>query len=211
MSTGEPELATPARTLAPGRLAHAAGVIAASTLASRGLGLIRDIFIAALFGATSAKSAFVIAYAIPFFAQRLFLGGILSIVFIPAITDVLSRGDADETRRVVTSTLNMALLIGVALVVLGTLAAPLLVPLAAPGYLRTNPAVLTSAIGLTRVMFVSMAFLALSGFVTGYLNAHHRFTVPALAPIVFNLVIIAGVSTAGFVRRYPGAASGTSS
>jgi putative peptidoglycan lipid II flippase len=193
MSTGEPELATPHRALAPAGLARAAGVIAASTLASRGLGLIRDIFIAALFGATSAKSAFVIAYAVPFFAQRLFLGGILSIVFIPAITDVLSRGDADETRRVVTSTLNMALLIGVALVALGTVAAPLLVPLAAPGYLRTNPAVLTSAIALTRVMFVSMAFLALSGFVTGYLNAHHRFTVPALAPIVFNLVIIAGL------------------
>ena len=150
MSTGEPELATPHRALAPARLARAAGVIAASTLASRGLGLIRDIFIAALFGATSAKSAFVIAYAIPFFAQRLFLGGILSIVFIPAITDVLSRGDEEETRRVVTSTLNMALLIGVALVVLGTLAAPLLVPLAAPGYLRTNPAVLTPAM-MTRL------------------------------------------------------------
>ena len=194
MSTGEPEPAPPHRAPAPARLARAAGVIAASTVASRGLELIRDVLIAALFGATSAKSAFVIAYAVPFFVQRLFLGGVLSIVFIPAIADVLAGGDADETRRVATSTLNMVLLIGCALAVLGILAAPLLVPLAAPGYLRTNPAVLTLAIAMTRVMFISMAFLALSGFVTGYLNAHHRFTVPALAPIVFNLVIIAGLA-----------------
>ncbi|HYM92215.1 MAG TPA: murein biosynthesis integral membrane protein MurJ, partial [bacterium] len=190
MSTGRTELAS-------ARLTRAAGVIAVGTVASRGLGLIRDVFIAAFFGATSAKSAFVIAYAIPFFVQRLFLAGILSIVFIPAITEVLTRNDADETRRVVTSTLNLVLLIGCGLTVFGILAAPLLVPVAAPGYLRTNPAVLTSAIGLTRIMFVSMAFLALSGFVTGYLNAHYRFAVPALAPLVFNLVIIAGVAWLG--------------
>jgi putative peptidoglycan lipid II flippase len=161
------------------------------------LGLVRDVFIAAFFGATSARSAFVIAYSIPFFAQRLFLGGILSIVFIPAITDVLARGDAVETRRVVTSTLNVAMIIGLGLAVAGILAAPLLVPIAAPGYLHTNPEVVASAISLTRVMFVSMAFLAMSGFVTGFLNAHHQFAVPALAPLVFNVVVIAGVATLG--------------
>ncbi len=197
MSTGATEPATNHRALAPGRLARAAGVIAVSTVASRGLGLIRDIFIAAFFGATSAKSAFVIAYFIPFFAQRLFLGGILSVVFIPAITDVLTRGDPDETRGVVTSTFNLVLLIGLGLAAAGVLAAPLLVPIAAPGYLRTNPQVLTSAITLTRVMFVSMSFLALSGFVTGFLNAHHRFAIPALAPVVFNVVVIAGVALLG--------------
>jgi putative peptidoglycan lipid II flippase len=197
MSTGQTEPATDPRALATGRLARAAGVIAAGTVLSRGLGLVRDILIAALFGATSVKSAFVIAYSIPFFFQRLFVGGILSIVFIPAISEVLMRGDPQEIRRVVASTFNLVVIVGLSLVVAGVLAAPLLVPLAAPGYLRTNPAVLTSAIGLTRVMFVSMVFLALSGFLTGFLNAHHRFTVPALAPLVFNGVIIASVSILG--------------
>jgi len=197
MSTGATEPAIEQQALAAGPVARAAGVIAIGTVASRALGLIRDILIAAYFGATAARSAFVIAYSIPFLAQRLFLGGILSIVFIPAITGVLVRGDAVETRRVVTSTFNVVLLIGLALVVAGMLAAPVLVPIAAPGYLRTNPEVLTTAIDLTRVMFVSMAFLALSGFVTGFLNAHHQFAVPALAPVVFNVVIIAGVALLG--------------
>jgi len=172
---------------------RSASVIAVGTVASRALGLVRDVLIAALFGATSVKSAFVIAYSLPFFVQRLFLGGTLSIVFIPAITQVLMRGDDDETRRVVVSTLNLVLLIGLGMVAFGVLAAPVLVPMAAPGYLRTNPEVLRTAVGLTRVMFASMVFLALSGFATGYLNAHRQFTIPAVAPVVFNVVIIAGV------------------
>jgi putative peptidoglycan lipid II flippase len=196
MSTGVSE-SSPRQALVSGRLARAAGIIAIGTVASRGLGLVRDVFIAAFFGATAARSAFVIAYSIPFFAQRLFLGGILSVVFIPAISDVLARGDPVDTRRVVTSTFNIVLIIGVVLAAIGIAAAPLLVPLAAPGYLHTNPQVVTSAISLTRVMFVSMAFLALSAFATGFLNAHHRFAVPALAPVVFNIVIIAGVATLG--------------
>jgi putative peptidoglycan lipid II flippase len=193
-SSVEAEPATNLRPVVSGRLAQAAGMIAASTVASRGLGLVRDILIAALFGATSAKSAFVIAYSLPFFIQRLFMGGILSIVFIPSISSVLVKGDHEEIRRVVTTTLNLVLIIGLAMAAGGVLAAPVLVPLAAPGYLRTNPAVLASAIGLTRIMFVSMIFLALSAFVTGFLNAHHRFGAPALAPLVFNLVIIGTVA-----------------
>ncbi len=193
MSTGETELAALRPAVAAGGVARAATVIAVGTVASRILGLLRDVLIAALFGATSVKSAFVIAYSLPFFIQRLFLGGILSIVFIPAITDLLMRGDADETRRVVASTFNLVLLIGLGMVLGGVLAAPVLVPIAAPGYLRTNPEVLANAIGLTRVMFVSMVFLGLSAFATGFLNAHHRFAIPALAPLAFNLVIIGGV------------------
>ncbi|HLJ61135.1 MAG TPA: murein biosynthesis integral membrane protein MurJ [bacterium] len=193
MASGEVDLTAARRPAASGGLARAASLIAAGTIASRVLGLVRDVVIAAMFGATSVKSAFVIAYSLPFFVQRLFLGGTLSIVFIPTITRVLMRGDAEETDRVVTSTFNLVIVIGLLMVVVGVLAAPVLVPIAAPGYLTTNPSVLTQAIGLTRVMFVSMVFLALSAFATGYLNVHRQFGVPALAPTVFNLVIIGGV------------------
>ncbi|HXX38160.1 MAG TPA: murein biosynthesis integral membrane protein MurJ [bacterium] len=193
MSSGEAGLTAARPAASGGGLARAASLIAVGTIASRILGLVRDVVIAAMFGATSVKSAFVIAYSLPFFVQRLFLGGTLSIVFIPTITRVLMRGDAEETERVVTTTLNLVILIGLIMVFVGILAAPVLVPIAAPGYLTINPAVLTQAVVLTRVMFVSMVFLALSAFATGYLNAHRQFGVPALAPTVFNVVIIAGV------------------
>src|SRR5439155_1595931 len=84
----------------PRRLARAASLMAVATTASRVLGLLREVAAAWLFGATNAKAAYVIAYYLPFFVQRLLLGGTLSIVFIPTISRYLARGELDEARRI---------------------------------------------------------------------------------------------------------------
>src|SRR5205807_2168819 len=84
-----------------------------------------------LFGATNAKAAYVIAYYLPFFVQRLLLGGTLSIVFIPTISRYLARGELDEARRISGSLFSLVLLAGAAMVVAGLAAAPLLVQLPA--------------------------------------------------------------------------------
>lgn len=181
---------------APQRLARAATFMAAATVASRVLGLMREIVAAALFGATNAKAAYVIAYYLPFFVQRLLLGGTLSIVFIPTISRYLARGEGDEARRVSANLLTLVLLIGLGMVVAGQLIAPLLVPLAAPGF-AASPGLIPLAVELTRIIFVAMLFLALSVHVTGFLQAHHHFTVPALAPLLFNGVVIAGTLLLG--------------
>lgn len=178
------------------RLVRAATLMAIATVASRLLGLVREIVTAALFGATDAKAAYVIAYNVPFFIQRLLLGGTLSIVFIPTISRYLGRGNTEELRHVTRSLLTVVLLVGVGMVIVGELAAPLLVPLAAPGF-QASPPLVALAVVLTRIIFVAMFFLALSVFVTGYLQANHHFTVPALAPLLFNGVIIAGTLLLG--------------
>ena len=173
------------------RLARAATLMAAATVASRFLGLVREIVAAALFGASNEKAAYVIGYYLPFFFQRLLLGGTLSIVFIPTITEYLTRGDRAETARVAAMLFNLVLLLGAGMVLAGEVAAPLLVRLAAPGF-GAHPGLLPLAVSLTRIIFVAMLFLALAVYATGFLQAHQRFTVPALAPLVFNLVIIGG-------------------
>jgi len=177
-------------------LARAATLMAAATVASRVLGLVREIVAAALFGATNAKAAYVIAYYVPFFVQRLLLGGTLSIVFIPTISRYLARGEHAEARAVSANLLTLVLFIGLAMAAVGQLVAPLLVPLAAPGF-AASPGLVGLAVSLTRIIFVAMLFLALSVYVTGFLQAHQQFTVPALAPLVFNVVIIAGTLLLG--------------
>jgi putative peptidoglycan lipid II flippase len=173
------------------RLVRAASFLAVTTVASRALGLVREIIVAALFGASDAKAAYVIGYYVPFFVQRLLLGGTLSIVFIPTLADVLARGDADELRRVTAQLFTAVVVIGALMVVAGQVVAPLLVPVAAPGFLA-NPEQLLLTIALTRLNFISMFFLALAVFATAYLQARSRFTAPAVAPLVFNVVTIAG-------------------
>ena len=150
----------------------------------------REIVAAALFGASNEKAAYVIGYYLPFFFQRLLLGGTLSIVFIPTITEYLTRGERAETERVTAILFNLILLLGAAMVLLGEVLAPLLVRLAAPGFAAQG--LIPLAVELTRIIFVAMLFLALAVFATGFLQAHQHFTVPALAPLLFNLVIIGG-------------------
>ena len=159
-------------------------------MASRLLGLLREIVAAALFGASNEKAAYVIGYYLPFFFQRLLLGGTLSIVFIPTITEYLTRGERAETERVTATLFNLILLLGAAMVLLGEVLAPLLVRLAAPGFAAQG--LIPLAIELTRIIFIAMFFLALAVYATGFLQAHQHFTVPALAPLLFNLVIIGG-------------------
>ncbi len=172
------------------RLARAATLMAAATVASRLLGLVREIVAAALFGASGEKAAYVIGYYLPFFVQRLLLGGTLSIVFIPMITEYLARGDREETERITAIFFNLILLVGAGMVLLGEGVAPFLVRLAAPGFEAQG--LIPLAVRLTRIIFVAMLFLALAVYATGLLQAHQRFVAPALAPLLFNAVIIGG-------------------
>ncbi len=179
------------------RVARAAGLMAVATLLSRFLGLLREVATAAFFGATSAKGAFVIGYNIPFFIQRLLLSGTLSIVFIPTLSEYLAKGDDEEVHRISTTIFNLVVLLGVLMVLAGLALAPLLVTLSAPGFRWTDPDLIPLAVRLTRIMFGAMFFLALSGFAMGYLHAHQHFTAPALAPLLFNSVIIGGIFLLG--------------
>lgn len=179
-----------------GRLARAASLMAAATVASRLLGLAREIVAAWLFGATQAKAAYVIAYYLPFFVQRLLLGGTLSIVFIPTVSRYLARNDLQEARRVSANLFSLVFAVGVGMVALGYVLAPLLVPLAAPGF-TASPDLVRLTVHLTRIIFVAMLFLALAVYLTGFLQAHNDFTVAALSPVAFNITIIAGTLVLG--------------
>ncbi len=190
------EVPLPSALPSHGRLARAASLMAVATVASRALGLAREIVTAWLFGATDAKAAYVIAYYLPFFVQRLLLGGTLSIVFIPTLSRYLARNDLEGARRVSSSLFSLVFAIGAGMVAVGYLLAPLLVPIAAPGF-TASPQLVSLTVHLTRIIFIAMLFLALAVYLTGFLQAHNDFTVAALAPVAFNLTIIAGALTLG--------------
>ena len=58
---------------------------------------------------------------------------------------------------------------------------------------ESTPALDDLTVGLSQVLFPIVVLLGLNGLVVGILNAHDHFTIPALAPLVWNLVIIAGL------------------
>jgi len=163
-------------------------VIAAATAASRLFGLLRDVAIADRFGASAAYDAYIIAFFVPHVLRQLLAEGALSTAFIPIYTSYLaeSRREADRFASV---TLSLALLVFPLVIGLGAWLAPWYVPFLADGF---PPGKLHLAVSLTWITLPFIGLVGIAAVFMGVLNSQRRFLPPALAPILFNLGIIAG-------------------
>jgi len=170
-------------------LAFNALIIAVASLASRILGLFRDRVLASEFGAGQVLDSYYAAFRIPDLLFNLLILGALSSAFIPIFTEYISKKELDQAWRVASSVINFAIL---ALVGFGSfifLFAPQIVKLVTPGFDSER---LRITIELTRIMLLSPLFFGVSSIVGGMLNSFNRFFVYSLAPIMYNIGIIAG-------------------
>lgn len=171
------------------RVTRAAGTIGLATLLSRVLGFVRDMVVAAAFGASLAADAFYVAFRIPSMLRELFAEGSMSAGFVPVFTEYLTKRPREETKRLAQAAFTL-LALGLLLVsLLGILLAPWLVRLIAPGFAST-PEKLALTSFLTRLMFPYLLFIGLAALTMGILNALRAFAAPALSPAVFNLCVI---------------------
>jgi putative peptidoglycan lipid II flippase len=163
-------------------------------------GLVREIVAASYFGVSGAMSAFTIAFQFPNLIRALFADAALQGAFVPVFTELLEKGKRREAFHVASSLFFLIFLILGALTALFTLLAPVIMPLLAPGF-DDQPQLEDLTIGLSRVMFPLVLLTALSGVVVGMLNSFGHFSVPALAPLAWNVVII--VALVALVPVFP--------
>jgi putative peptidoglycan lipid II flippase len=192
------EAATPSARA--GRLAVNTAFFAVATALSRVAGLAREIVAASLFGVTAAMSAFTIAFQVPNLVRALFADMALQGAFVPVFTELLERGERREAFRVASSLFFLICLVLGGLTAIFILAAPAVVSLVAPGF-DEDPAVRDLTITLSRLLFPIVVLLGLSGLVIGMLNSFEHFSVPAIAPLAWNLVIIA--TLVGLTPAFP--------
>ncbi|HEX5954108.1 MAG TPA: lipid II flippase MurJ, partial [Rhodanobacteraceae bacterium] len=161
------------------------------TMISRLLGLARDIAITHVFGVSAATDAFWVAFRVPNFMRRLFAEGSFSTAFVPVFTEVKETGshaDLKELTARVAGTLGGVLLV---IVALGIIFAPQVATGFAPGSLD-QPHKFDLTIKLLRLTFPYLLFVSLTALCGGILNSFHKFALPALAPVILNLCLIAG-------------------
>ncbi|KGI77928.1 murein biosynthesis integral membrane protein MurJ [Oleiagrimonas soli] len=161
------------------------------TMLSRVFGLVRDIAINAAFGANAATDAFWVAFRIPNFMRRLFAEGSFSTAFVPVFTEIKETRSHEDLKALmgrVSGTLGGVLLVVTAL---GIFFAPQVASLFAPGSLD-QPHKLDLTIDLLRLTFPFLWFVSLTAMVGGALNSFDRFAMPAFAPVLLNLCMIAG-------------------
>jgi putative peptidoglycan lipid II flippase len=170
------------------RLARSTAVFGAATGVSRVLGLVREIIAASTFGAAGKINAFTVAFQIPNLVRALVADTALSGAFVPVFSELLEKGERARAWRVASTIFWLVLLFTSALTAVFVLIAPLIVEL-----FGTPGGDLDLAVGLSRLLFPIVILLGLSGIVVGILNAYDQFTVPALTPVAWNLVIILGL------------------
>ena len=169
-------------------LLKSAATVSGLTLVSRITGVIRDMLIARIFGASAETDAFYVAFRLPNMLRRLFAEGAFQQAFVPMLADVKAREDGTD-RTFIDHVFTVLALAVFAASVLGVLVAPLLVWAIASG-LSSDPEAFDLATALTRFMFPYIAFMALTALAASVLNTWKRFAIPAATPVLLNLSFI---------------------
>lgn len=182
LNPGTPEPASP-------ELLRSSAVVGSMTLLSRVLGLVRDVAMASVVGASGNADAFFVAFKIPNFLRRLFAEGAFAQAFVPVLADYREDGSVVAVRALVdrvAGVLGGTLLV---VTVLAILAAPLVAMLFAPGFVA-DPVKFELTAQMIRITFPYLLLISMTGFCGAILNSYGRFAVPALTPIFLNLSLI---------------------
>lgn len=167
-------------------------IFSIATGLSRIAGLVREMVSAFVYGGGALASAFTLAFQVPNLLRSLFADMALSAAFVPVFSELLERRKRREALLLL-STLFWVLLIGLGvLTAVAMLAAPLYVPLFTSAELTAeiqNVDHITAV--LSQIMLPTVLLLGLNGVLVGALNAYDHFSIPAISPLVWNVVIIA--------------------
>jgi len=170
------------------RLALSTAFFSFATGLSRIAGLVREIVAASYFGIRGPMSAFTIAFQVPNLVRSLFADSALQAAFVPVFTEQLEKRGRAEAFRVA-SALVFVIAAGLGIVTaIFVLLAPVIMPLFAPGF---DQQLTDLTVNLAQLLFPIVLLLGLSGLVVGILNSFDEFAVPAIAPLFWNLTIIA--------------------
>jgi len=163
------------------------------TLASRVLGMVRDMATAALFGLSGkgVADAFVMAYCIPNLFRRLFGEGALAASYLPVLSAQLEK-DRQGAWQLASVLFTWLVVLLSGLVVLGE------GMLLAAGWIWGDRPGVPLLLGLSAVMLPYLMLICLAAQLSATLHALSHFTVPALTPTVLNLCWLAAAWLACF-------------
>ena len=170
------------------QIARNTAIFSVATGLSRIAGLVREIVAASYFGTTGPASAFTIAFQVPNLVRSLFADAALSAAFVPVFTELLEQRRRREAFQLASTLFFIILLALGAITALFILGAGVIMPLFIGSHFSVANTALT--VGLSRVLFPIVLLLGLNGLLVGILQTYDHFSIPAISPLVWNVVII---------------------
>jgi putative peptidoglycan lipid II flippase len=173
-------------------LLRSTSVFSAMTLLSRIAEFARDALQSRLFGSSVAMDAFVIAYRIPNYLRRIFAEGSMQMAFVPVLNELRERGDQAALKEFVDRMAGALFSVVFVVSGIGMLAAPLIASLFAPGAVD-EPEKFGLIVDMLRITFPYLLFISMMALVASVLNSFGKFALPAVTPVLHNLVMIAAM------------------
>src|SRR3990167_3385074 len=172
------------------KLLRSTSTVSLFTLLSRIMGFVRDIILANIFGAGGLFDAFVVAFQLPNFLRRLFGEGAFSQAFVPILAEQRATKTHEAAQSFVNHVSGTLAFIVSTVVLISEIAAPLLVMIFAPGFLR-DPTRFHIAVHLCHIMFPYLLLIILTALAGAILNTYGLFAAPAFTPVLLNIALIA--------------------
>jgi putative peptidoglycan lipid II flippase len=172
-----------------------ASIVSGMTILSRVTGFLRDIVIANLLGAGALADAFFIALRLPNHFRAIFAEGAFNAAFVPTYAGTLVGDGLEAAQRAASRIVSALMVVQIVILAAAEIWTSGLIDLLAAEYGTGTPyAELTVA--LTRITFPYLALVTLVTAIGAVLNAHQKFAAVAVAPVLFNVGIVAGLFAA---------------
>lgn len=185
----------------PMSLVKAMATVAGITGLSRIVGFVRDVMSASILGAGPVADAFFVALKLPNFFRRVTAEGAFSVSFVPLYTQAMTQEGQDKADDFARNAFAVMLLGLSVLSLLAMAFMPFIIRMIAPGFGEgSDDGRFPLAVDLTRITFPYLLLMSLSALLGGVLNAHERFAPFALAPVMFNVVMIFSLLVSGIFQ-----------
>jgi putative peptidoglycan lipid II flippase len=169
--------------------------VGSSTLLSRFFGIVREVLMVKYLGVSGLSDAFLTAYKIPNSLRKIFAEGALSAAFIPTVVSTLKHNNPKAIAGLMS--LSFIIFEGIVLAICSfiMLYAHQVLHCIAPGFSEQQ---LTAAVPMLHILMPFIFCISSSALLGGALHAVGHFFIPAITPVVINIIVITGICIALF-------------
>lgn len=150
----------------------------------------REAVMSRVFGAGAMNDAFEVAFQLPNMMRRLFAEGAFAQAFVPLLAEYKGQRGEAATHQLINRVATLQLLALLVFTVIGIIAAPVLMLIFASGF-RQTPGKFELGVQLLQIMFPYLLFISLTALAGGVMNVYKKFAIPAFAPVLLNVCMIA--------------------
>ncbi len=172
------------------KITIASFIMMASVALSRMTGLLREMSIAYFGGTGGHVDAYQVAFVIPEILNHILASGFLSVTFIPLFSKYIVEKNEDKGWEAFSAILSCFGTVLLVLIIIAFYFAPDIVDIIAPGLY--DPETKALAVRMTRIIIPAQFFFFTGGMFMAVQFAKEKFTIPALAPVIYNIGIIFG-------------------